>query len=270
MSARLARRFDSLRSEGRAGLVAFITAGDPDKEQSLKLLRALPGAGADIIEIGLPSKNPWLDGPVIQAAHGRAVAAGGDAHLVLELVRAFRETNQGTPVVAMGYADTLHRHTLNRFFMDAADAGVDAALIVDASGDDWRAWRVQARDHGIPLIPIAQAEDDELGWMRDTFEAEGFVYAVASPGKSGGEAPDVGAVAARMERLRRITDLPLVCGFGIRSVETAKALAPAADGLAVGTAIAERLAPGRASIKDALEFVGEIAGAIRAGGRDAA
>lgn len=271
MSARLERRFVNLREEGRAGLVAFITAGDPDRDRSLELLRGLPSAGADIIEVGLPSRNPWLDGPVIQGAHQRAIAAGGDAHLALELVRAFRETNQGTPVVAMGYADTLHRHTLNRFFADAADAGVDAALIVDASGDDWRAWRGQARDHGIPLIPIAQAEDDELGWMRDTFEAEGFVYAVASPGKSGGAAPDVAEVAARLQRLRRVTDLPIVCGFGIRAVDTARALGREADALAVGTAIAERLAPGRASVKDALEFVGEIAGAIRQStGRSAA
>jgi tryptophan synthase alpha chain len=270
VSARLERRFASLREEGRAGLVAFITAGDPDKERSLELLRGLPSAGADIIEIGLPSKNPWLDGPVIKGAHQRAVAAGGDAHLALELVRAFRETNQGTPVVAMGYADTLHRHTLNRFFNDAAEAGVDAALIVDATGDDWRAWREQARNHGIPLIPIAQAEDDELGWMRDTFEADGFVYAVASPGKSGGAAPDVAEVSARLRRLRRVTDLPVVCGFGIRSVETAQALGQEADGLAVGTAIAELLAPGaksgQASISDALRFVEEIAGAIRQSG----
>ena len=262
MSRRLERRFAQLREEGRAGLLAFVTAGDPDRDRCLELLRRLPVAGADIIELGLPSRNPWLDGPVIQAAHGRAVAAGGDAHMTLDLVRAFRETNQGTPVVAMGYADTLHRHTLNRFFADAAEAGVDAALIVDATGDDWRAWRGQARDQGVPLIPIAQAEDDELGWMRDTFEAEGFVYAVASPGRSGGAPPAVPEVAARLQRIRRVTDLPLVCGFGIRSVETATALAPHADGLAIGTAIAERLTGGNGSVAGAVAFVSEIAGAL--------
>jgi tryptophan synthase alpha chain len=263
MTGRLARRFERLREEGRAGLLAFVTAGDPDRDACLDLMRRLPAAGADIIELGLPSINPWLDGPVIQAAHRRAVAAGGDAHLALELVRAFRETNQGTPVVAMGYAEALRRHTLNRFFADAAEAGVDAALIVDASGDDWRAWRGQARDNGIPLIPIAQAEDDELGWMRDTFEAEGFVYAVASPGKSGGAPPEVPEVAERLRRIRRVTDLPLVCGFGIRTTETARALAPHADGLAVGTAIAERLAPDGGSVASALRFVSGIAGALR-------
>jgi tryptophan synthase alpha chain len=271
MSARLDRRFAMLQQESRAGLLAFVTAGDPDRDGCLELLRGLPAAGADIIELGLPSKNPWLDGPVIKGAHQRAVAAGGEAHMALDLVRAFRETNQGTPVVAMGYADTLHRHTLNRFFADAAEAGVDAALIVDATGDDWRAWRGQARDHGIPLIPIAHAEDGELGWMRDTFDADGFVYAVASPGKSGGAAPDVAEVAARLQRLRRVTDLPVVCGFGIRSVETAGSLAREADGLAVGTAIAERLVPGQGSIPGALAFVREISGAIReAGGPKAA
>lgn len=267
MSTRLDRRFDQLGAEGRAGLLAFITAGDPDRDRCLDLMRGLPAAGADVIELGLPSRNPWLDGPVIQAAHARAVAAGGDAHMALEFVRAFRETNQGTPVVAMGYADTLRRHTLKRFFADAADAGVDAALIVDASGDDWRAWRGQARDNGLPLIPIAHAEDDELGWMRDTFEAEGFVYAVASSGKSGGAAPEVAEVAARLNRLRRVTKLPLVCGFGIRSMETARALAPHADGLAVGTAIAERLAAGDGSVAGALGFVSEIAGAMRTAGQ---
>lgn len=260
MTERLKRRFAALRAEGRAGLAAFVTAGDPDPDQSLELLKRLPAAGADLIELGLPSRNPNMDGPVIQAAHARSVASGVDARDVLDMVAAFRATDRDTPVIMMGYADTLHRHTLNRFFADSANAGADAALIVDATGDDWRAWRGQARENGIPLIPIAQATDDEIGWMRDTFEAEGFVYAVASAGPTGGEAPDVSTVAARMERLRRVTPLPVVCGFGIRAPETARALGPHADALAIGTAIGEKL---EISVDVALKFVGEIAASLR-------
>jgi tryptophan synthase alpha chain len=238
---RLERRFQALRREDKCGLVAFLTAGDPDPDACLAIMHALAGAGVAAIELGLPADNPALDGPVIRAAHGRVRRRGVDAAATFRLLQRFRADNRDTPVVLMGYAET-YRAIGAHWFVDAAAwAGADAMLFVDPAPPERTALIGLGAARGLPLVPILNAGDGGALWLAALAGTGGFAYCVASPGKSGGAAPDPHAVAARLDRIRVLTALPLVAGFGVRSREAFAALAPHADGIAVGTALAEEI-----------------------------
>jgi tryptophan synthase alpha chain len=241
-AGRLARRFQALRREGRCGLVAFVTAGDPDARTGLAIMRGLARGGVAAIELGLPAADPALDGPAIRAAHARVRARGMDTAQALALLREFRATDADTPVVTMGYAETFRAIGAHWFVDAAARSGADAMLFVDPAPAERAGLLALGAAHGLPLVPILHAGDGGAIWLDTLAGAGGFAYCVASPGKSGGAPPDPRAVAGRLDRIRELTALPLVAGFGVRSADSFAALAPHADGIAVGTALAEEIA----------------------------
>lgn len=239
MSGRLQTRFRALAAERRCGLAAFVTAGEPAPEHAVALWLQLARAGADILEIGLPA-DAWLDGPAIQAAHRRAKARGIDAAHTLAAVAEFRRRDTATPVVLMGYGETLRAHGAGALAEDAAEAGADAMLFISSTSEELAALDRATRACDVALIRVAFGED-EAKWREQIDGARGFVYVPAAIGATGGAAPTADSVAARLARLRKLTTLPLLAGFGIRTPEMFAALAPHADALAVGTAFASEI-----------------------------
>jgi tryptophan synthase alpha chain len=242
MADRLAARFERLEREGRCGLAAFVTAGEPVPEEAVALWLQLARAGADILEIGLPA-DAWLDGPAIQAAHRRAKARGVDAAAALAMVAAFRARDAATPIVLMGYGETLRERGMDAFAADAARAGADAALFIAVSPEEARALDRALAAKGLASIRVAFGEE-ERAWREAVAGARGFIYVPAAAGATGGADPTIEMVAARLERIRHLTPLPVISGFGVRTPETFAALAPHADALAVGTAFAREIEAG--------------------------
>jgi tryptophan synthase alpha chain len=242
MADRLAARFGRLAREGRCGLAAFVTAGEPVPGEAVALWLQLARAGADILEIGLPA-DAWLDGPAIQAAHRRAKARGVDAAAALAAVAEFRARDSATPIVLMGYGETLRERGVEAFAAAAARAGADAALFIAVSPDEARALDRALAAVGLAAIRVAFGEE-ERAWRAAVDGARGFVYVPAAAGATGGADPTGERVAARLARIRRLTPLPLVAGFGVRTPETFAALAPHADALAVGSAFAREIEAG--------------------------
>lgn len=227
---------------GRCGLAAFVTAGEPAPDAAVPLWRQLARAGADILEIGLPA-DAWLDGPAIQAAHRRAKARGIDAAATLAAVAAFRAADSATPIVLMGYGETLRSYGLQEFAADAAKAGADAMLFISSTPAELAALDAAANKQGVALIRVAFGEE-EAAWRDAVTGARGFVYVPAAAGAPGGATPTASMVAARLARIRKLTHLPLVAGFGVRTPEMFAALTPHADALAVGTAFAQAIEAG--------------------------
>ncbi|HEY1300677.1 MAG TPA: tryptophan synthase subunit alpha [Stellaceae bacterium] len=240
--SRIERRFAALRAEGRAGLVTFLTAGDPDRETSLRLIAGLAGAGADLIEIGMPFSDPMADGPVIQAAGQRALKAGMSLRGTLELVRELRRANGATPIVLMGYYNPIYRYGAEGFARDAVMAGVDGVIIVDLPPEEDAELAGPARAAGLDLIRLATPTSDDERLRRIVRGAGGFVYYVAVAGITGTRSADSAETSAAVARLRRCTPLPIAVGFGIRTPEQAAAVARAADAAAVGSALVQRVA----------------------------
>jgi tryptophan synthase alpha chain len=271
VSGRLEKRFAALRGEGRGGLVAFITAGDPDAETSRAILDGLPGAGADVIELGMPFTDPVADGPAIQAASVRALAAGATMKQTLALVRGFRESDDATPIVLMGYYNPIHRYGVEAFARDAGAAGVDGLIIVDLPPEEEAELRVPAAASGIDIIRLIAPTTDDARLPRVLEGTGGFVYYVSVAGVTGGKTATEATVAAAVERIRGHTSLPVAVGFGITTPEGAGAVARLADAAVVGSAfvriIADNLdgdggpAPGLAG--KVLDFAAEMSAGIR-------
>ncbi len=271
MSGRLEKRFAALRGEGRGGLVAFITAGDPDAETSRAILDGLPGAGADVIELGMPFTDPVADGPAIQAASVRALAAGASMRQTLALVRGFRESDDATPIVLMGYYNPIHRYGVEAFARDAGAAGVDGLIIVDLPPEEEAELRVPAAASGIDIIRLIAPTTDDARLPRVLEGTGGFVYYVSVAGVTGGKTATEATVAAAVERIRGHTSLPVAVGFGITTPEGAGAVARLADAAVVGSAfvriIADNLdgeggpAPGLTG--KVLDFAAELSAGIR-------
>ena len=269
--ARIPRRFNALKAEGRAALVTFLTAGDPDAATSLALLRGLPAAGADLIEIGMPFTDPMADGPAIQAASLRALAAGMTLAGTLELVRGFRAADDATPIILMGYFNPIYRYGVDRFLADAKAAGVDGLIVVDLPPEEDEELCLPALAAGISFIRLATPTTDDARLPMVLRHTSGFVYYVSITGITGTGAASDQAILEAVTRLRRHTDLPVAVGFGIISPERAAAVAKVADAAVVGSAIVGRLAKGldaegkpRAGlIEDVLGFVGELAAGVR-------
>jgi tryptophan synthase alpha chain len=240
--SRIERRFAALRAEGRGGLVAYLTAGDPDPETSYRLFSGLAAAGADLVEIGMPFSDPMADGPAIQRAGQRALQAGMTLPGVLELVRRLRRDDGATPFVLMGYYNPIYRYGVDAFARDAAEAGVDGVIVVDLPPEEDRELAGPARAAGLAIIRLATPTSDDDRLPRIVAGAGGFLYYVAIAGITGTRAADAQAVAGAVARLRRFTALPIAVGFGIKNPEQAAAVARAADAAVVGSALVERLA----------------------------
>ena len=241
---RIARRFAALKAAGRGGLVTFVTAGDPDFETSLAIVRGLPGAGADVIELGMPFTDPMADGPAIQLASLRALKSGQTLRRTLELARRFREQDADTPIVLMGYYNPIGTYGVPAFLADALAAGVDGLIVVDLPPEEDAELCLPALDAGLAFIRLATPTTDDRRLPKVLTNTSGFVYYVSYTGITGAGQAEGAAVNDAVGRLRRHTDLPLAVGFGIRTPERAAEIARVADAAVVGTAIVDRIAAG--------------------------
>ncbi|MBP6706413.1 MAG: tryptophan synthase subunit alpha [Achromobacter sp.] len=258
---RLDHTLGALRRAGRSGLAAYFAAGDPDPEASLALLRGLPAAGADVIELGMPFSDPVADGPILQQANARALAGGQTLKRTLALVRALRETESRTPVVLMGYLNPILRHGVAAFARDAGEAGVDGLILVDLPLEHAGEIDRQLREHGMHLIRMS-APTSEDARLADTLrDAGGFVYHIMLAGTTGAELPDEDRIAQALAKVRAHTGLPVAAGFGVRTPEQARVVGRHADLVAVGSRLAEVLA--ERGVPGALEEVRLLAGALR-------
>ena len=268
---RIRRRFAALADEGRAGLVAFVTAGDPDPERSAAILHGLPGAGADIIELGMPFTDPMADGPAVQASSLRALKAGQTMRRTLAMVRDFRTQDDDTPVILMGYYNPIYIYGVDQFTDDAADAGVDGLIIVDVPPEEDAELREPAARAGIDFVRLTTPTSDDERLPTLMRSASGFVYYVSITGITGTRSAETGSVADAVARIRKYTDLPLAIGFGIKTPEQAADIARVADAAVVGSAIVDRIAGAISGasgyspdpVKSVLEFVGALATSVR-------
>ena len=272
MTTRIDKRFGELRTEGRAALVTYLMCGDPDLDTSLQLLEALPGAGADVIEIGMPFTDPMADGPSIQAAGLRSLKAGGSMIRTLELVAAFRAKDSHTPIVLMGYYTPIYVYGVERFLTDATAAGVDGLIVVDLPPEEDSELCIPALEAGVNFIRLATPTTDDKRLPKVLTNTSGFVYYVSINGITGAAIPDYSQVSQAVQRIKGHTDLPVVVGFGVKNAQNAHAIAMHADGVAVGTALIDALkrsldAEDQATagtVAAVTSLVAEIAGGIRA------
>jgi tryptophan synthase alpha chain len=238
-TGRIDRRFAALRKEGRAALVTFTMVGDPDYATSVAILRALPQAGADVIELGMPFTDPMADGPAIQAAGLRALRAGQTVKKTLAAVRDFRAGDDATPIVLMGYYNPIYIYGVDRFLADAKAAGIDGLIVVDLPPEEDSELCLPALKAGLNFIRLATPTTDEKRLPTVLTNTSGFVYYVSITGITGAAAPDAGKVAAAVARIKRHTQLPVCVGFGVRTATHARAIAEGADGVVVGSALVE-------------------------------
>ena len=241
MTGRIDRRFAALRKEGRAALVTFTMAGDPDFETSLAILKGLPKAGADVVEFGMPFTDPMADGPAIQAAGLRALKAGQNMKKTLAAVREFRAGDDATPLVLMGYYNPIYVYGVERFLADAKAAGVDGLIVVDLPPEEDTELCLPAVKAGLNFIRLATPTTDDKRLPAVLTNTSGFVYYVSITGITGAAAPDTGKVAAAVARIKRHTALPVCVGFGVRTAAHARAIADGADGVVVGSALVETI-----------------------------
>jgi tryptophan synthase alpha chain len=269
--SRIAPRFEALRREGRAGLVTYVMAGDPDAATTARILAGLPAAGADVIELGMPFSDPMADGPAIQAAGLRALAGGMTLAGTLDLVRGFRAGDADTPLVLMGYFNVLFAYGVERFMRDARAAGADGVIVVDLPPEEAGEAAPQAASQGLDFIRLATPTSDDRRLPRILEGASGFLYYVSILGITGTRSVDADAVSEAVGRLRRHTAMPIAVGFGIKTPEAAAAIARHADAAVVGSAIVQAVAAtldpdGRATAATAsnvLDLVRMLADGVR-------
>jgi tryptophan synthase alpha chain len=243
-AARIAKRFAELASEGRAGLITFVTAGDPDLKTSQAILDGMPSVGTDLIELGMPFSDPMADGPAIQAASLRALRAGVRLRDVLAMVRTFRRNDADTPVILMGYFNPIYRYGVPAFIADALDAGVDGLIVVDLPPEEDAELCLPAIEAGLSFVRLATPTTDESRLGRVLANTSGFLYYVSITGITGTAEADAAHVSGAVDNLRRSTDLPIAVGFGIKTPEQAAAIARFADAAVVGTTIVNRIQGG--------------------------
>lgn len=265
---RIARRFAALRQQRRGGLVTFVTAGDPDLGTSMEILRRLPAAGADLIELGMPFSDPMADGPAIQASSRRALRAGQTVRRTLGMVAAFRQTDLETPIVLMGYYNPIYVYGVQAFAADAKQAGVDGLIVVDLPPEEADELSVPAAAAGLDLVFLAAPTTDDARLPRVLAHARGFVYYVSISGITGTRSAAMDDVVDAVERIRSHTGLPIAVGFGIKTAEQAAAMARTADAAVVGSAlvaeVAEHLEASGAPTADLVDgVVGLVTGLAR-------
>jgi tryptophan synthase alpha chain len=272
-STRIDRRFAQLKTEGRKGLVTFVTAGDPDYETAREILLGLPGAGADVIELGMPFSDPMADGPAIQASSLRALRSGQTMQRTLELMRAFRAKDQDTPIVLFGYYNPIYIYPVERFLDDAVDAGADGLLVVDVPPEADAELCLPARARGLNFIRLATPTTDERRLPAVLANTSGFLYYVSITGITGAAAPEVKAVHSHVARIRKSTQLPVAVGFGIKTPAEAKEIAAVADAVVVGSALVETIRNSLGqkgestgnTVPAVLNLVQGLSGALRSG-----
>jgi tryptophan synthase alpha chain len=271
VTTRIDTRFAELQKQGRSAFVTFLMAGDPDPATSLAIVKALPKAGADIIEIGMPFTDPMADGPSIQAAGLRALKAGMTLTKTLQMVRDFRKDESATPIVLMGYYNPIYIYGVDRFLTEAKAAGVDGLIIVDLPPEEDSELCIPAMKAGLNFIRLATPTTDDKRLPAVLANTSGFVYYVSITGITGSAAADSSAVGAAVARIKRHTPLPVCVGFGIRTPEAAQAIAERANGAVVGTALVDALAKsldaeGKATAKTVgavADLVASLAGGVR-------
>jgi tryptophan synthase alpha chain len=264
--SRLEATFERLARDRRKALIPFVTAGDPEPRMTVPLMHILVEAGADVIELGVPFSDPMADGPVVQRASDRALKHGLGLDSVLALVREFRDGNQATPVVLMGYANPIEAMGSGRFAVEAEQAGVDGVLVVDYPPEECADFAGLVRSHGMDLIFLLAPTSSDARMAQVAGVASGYLYYVSLKGVTGAAHLDLADVAEKISRIRRQTKLPVGVGFGIRDAATARAVAQFADGVVIGSAIIEQMeaAPAGAQVQHAGKFVQSIREALDA------
>ena len=278
MTTRIERRFASLKEEGRAALVTFTMAGDPDYETSLAIAKALPKAGADVIELGMPFTDPMADGPAIQAAGLRALKSGQRMTKTLALVREFRKDDNETPIVLMGYYNPIYIYGNDRFLNDAKVAGVDGLIVVDLPPEEDEELCLPTLKAGLNFIRLATPTTDDKRLPKVLTNTSGFVYYVSITGITGAAAPDATKVNAAVARIKQHTKIPVAVGFGVKTAEQARAIAEGADGVVVGSALVDALRQsldktghaGPGTVKAVAKLVSTLAEGVRSARRLAA
>ena len=271
MTARLVARLERVAAERRAALVTYVMGGDPDLETSSAILAALPAAGADIVELGMPFTDPIADGPAIQAAGGRALEAGQTLRATLKMASKFRAADPDTPLILMGYYNPIYVYGVELFLSDAKRAGVDGLIIVDCPPEEDDEICLPARQAGLAFVRLVAPTTEEARLPAILGNAAGFVYFVSITGVTGSAEPNVKSVAEAVARLKRHTRLPVVVGFGVKNAQSASAIAEAADGVAVGSSLVEGIrrslnggAATSATVATVTGVVGELARGVRA------
>jgi tryptophan synthase alpha chain len=272
--SRIAARFAALKQEGRGALIPFLEAWDPDRDTSMALLRGMPEAGADLIEIGMPFTDPMADGPIIQAAGKRGLAAGVKVRFVLDMVRDFRRQDDATPIVLMGYLNPILSYGPQRFCEDAAAAGVDGMIVVDLPPEESDLLLPHTRTNGIDFIRLVAPTTDDVRLPQVLKDSSGFVYYVAITGITGTRSASSEHLAAAIPRVRKATDLPIAIGFGVRTPAQAAEASRVADAAVVASALIDTLAAhldaqGRAkpdTVAVVLDQVRALAAGVRAAG----
>ena len=274
--SRIANRFDLLKKKGEPGLVTFLTAGDPDFETSLQILKKLPASGADVIELGMPFSDPMADGPAIQASSQRALKAGVDLKKIFSIVENFRSENTETPIVLMGYFNPIYIYGIEAFISDAESAGVDGLIIVDLPPEEPELLHIMENSSLQFIYLITPTTNDER-LPKIIKHASGFIYYVSVTGITGTKTASSEHVELALSRIRRYTDLPIAVGFGIKTPEQATKMAKHADAAVVGSALVSRIEdnldangkPTSACVTAVLDFVGQISEGIRSNSKNA-
>ncbi len=276
MTTRIDRTFAALRAQNRAALVTFVMAGDPDFETSLAILKALPKAGADVIEVGMPFTDPMADGPAIQAAGLRALKSGQTLRKTLALVRNFRAENADTPIVLMGYYNPIYVHGVDPFLSEAREAGVDGLIVVDLPPEEDEELCLPALKAGLNFIRLATPTTDDKRLPTVLANTSGFVYYVSITGITGAAAPEAAKVGEAVARIKRHTELPVAVGFGVKDAASAAGIAATADGVVVGSALVEALRAsliegkaGAGTVGAVSRLVEELAAGVRGAARPA-
>lgn len=269
--SRIDARFEKLKSEGRAGLVTFTTAGDPDYDTALNILNGLPAAGADIIELGMPFSDPMADGPAIQEASIRALNGNMTLRKTLEMVRSFRKSDQDTPIILMGYYNPIYIYGVDKFLEDALAAGADGMIIVDLPPEEDSELAIPAKEAGMAMIHLATPTTDQKRLEQILKNGSGFLYYVTIAGITGTAKPDLTPVKAALDNFREISEIPMAVGFGIKSPDDAARFAAFADAVVVGSAIVDIIKNNlnQENVANSelegrvLSFVGELANGVK-------
>ncbi|MBT9384555.1 tryptophan synthase subunit alpha [Pseudooceanicola sp. CBS1P-1] len=256
--SRIDARFAELKAQGRKGFVAYIMAGDPDEAKALEIMKGMPAAGVDVIELGLPFTDPMADGPTIQLAGQRALDAGMTLEKTLAMAKAFRESDDTTPIVLMGYYNPIYSRGVARFLVEARAAGIDGLIVVDLPPEEDEELCLPAQAAGINFIRLATPTTDDKRLPKVLQNTSGFVYYVSVTGITGAAAAQSDAIAPEVARIKAKTDLPVIVGFGVRTPDTARSVAAVADGCVVGSAIVNEIAQGKSS-DEVLSFIAALA-----------
>ena len=278
MTTRIDKRFFELNKQGRAGLVTFLMAGDPDHDTSLAIAKALPKAGADVIELGMPFTDPMADGPAIQAAGLRALKAGATLKKTLALVRDFRKGESDTPIVLMGYYNPIYIYGVDKFLVDAKAAGVDGLIVVDLPPEEDEELCLPALKAGLNFIRLATPTTDDKRLPAVLTNTSGFVYYVSITGITGAATPQADKVSSAVARIKRHTKLPVAVGFGVRTAEQARGIVAGADAVVVGSALVDALRSSldkdnkatAGTVKAVTDLVASLAEGVRSARRVAA